>query len=324
MIRWLLRRGGQSLLTLLCALAILFVLMRVVPGDPLTPIVGERPVSAEEIQQLRRRYCLDCPIPAQFVQFVTRAVRGDLGTSIRYQGFPVVRLIGERLPATLLLGGTVLLLNFTFGLLLGIWQAVRKGTPVDRVISGLSLVAYAMPSFWLGLILVWLLAIHWNLFPAGGIHDPLLPADAGAGTVLLDTLRHLVLPAFTLSVVSIAATMRYQRNAMIEVLGLDYIRTARAKGVAERKVVFRHAWRNAIFPVLTLFGLWLPILVTGSVFVEAVFGWNGLGLLATEAIAMRDYPLLMGTATLVSAIIVLGGFVTDLGYMLLDPRVRHP
>lgn len=322
MIRWLIVRTGQALVTLVVALVILFFLMRLVPGEPITQMTGERPQSREETDRFRRRYCLDCPLPVQFANFVTRAVKGDLGTSIRYPGRPVTQLIRERLPATLLLGGTVLLLNFTFGLFLGVWQAVRKGTRTDQVLSAISLVGYAVPSFWLGLILSWLFSVKVHWLPSGGISTPEL-YDAGQLTRIWDVARHLVLPAVTLSVVSIAATMRYQKNAMVEVLRQDYVRTARAKGLPERTVIRRHAWRNALFPVLTLFGLWLPILVTGSVFVEYVFAWSGLGSLATDAIAYRDYPLLMGTAILVSTLIVFGGWLTDVGYMVLDPRVRR-
>jgi len=321
-IRWLLLRTGQALVTLVVALVILFFLMRLVPGEPLAPMTGERPQSQEEIDRFRRRYCLDCPLPVQFANFVTRAVKGDLGTSIRFNGRPVTQVIRERLPATLLLGGTVLVLNFTVGLLLGVWQAVRKGTRVDRVLSAVSLVCYAIPSFWLGYVLVWIFAIKLHWLPSASMSEPTL-SNAPLLVRVGDLARHLVLPAVTLSVVSIAATMRYQRNAMIEVLRLDYIRTARAKGLPESAVIRRHAWRNALFPVLTLFGLWLPILVTGSVFVESVFSWSGLGSLATDAIGFRDYPLLMGTAILVSSMIVFGGWLTDVGYMVLDPRVRR-
>jgi peptide/nickel transport system permease protein len=320
-IRWLFLRTGQALVTLAVALVILFFLMRLVPGEPLIPGAGERPQSQEEIARFRRRYCLDCPLPMQFANFVTRAIKGDLGTSIHYAR-PVTQLIRERLPATLLLGGTVLILNFTVGLLLGVWQAVRKGTRVDRVLSAVSLVGYAIPSFWLGYVLVWIFAIKLHWLPSSSMSEPTL-SEASLLVRIGDVARHLVLPAVTLSVVSIAATMRYQRNAMIEVLRLDYIRTARAKGLPESAVIRRHAWRNALFPVLTLFGLWLPILVTGSVFVEYVFAWSGLGSLATDAIGFRDYPLLMGTAILVSSMIVFGAWLTDVGYMVLDPRVRR-
>jgi peptide/nickel transport system permease protein len=179
-----------------------------------------------------------------------------------------------------------------------------------------------MPSFWLGLVLAWLVGVEWRLLPAAGMQDPLLSSDAGFLSRAGDVLRHLVLPVLTLSVVSIAATMRYQRAAMLEVLRLPYIVTARAKGLPERMVTWRHAWRNALFPIMTLFGLWLPILVTGSVFVEAVFAWPGLGSLAAGAVGSRDYPLLMGASLLVAALVVTGGFLTDVAYALLDPRVR--
>jgi peptide/nickel transport system permease protein len=222
----------------------------------------------------------------------------------------------------MLLGGSVLLLNFTVGLWLGVRQAVRHGQREDRWLTTLSLTGYAMPSFWLGLVLAWLVGVELRLLPAAGMQDPLLDASASFPVRAADVLRHLVLPVLTLSVVSIAATMRYQRAAMLEVLRLPYVLTARAKGLSEREVTWRHAWRNALFPVITLFGLWLPILVSGSVFVEAVFAWPGLGSLAADAVGNRDYPLLMGASLLVAALVVVGGFMTDIAYGLLDPRVR--
>jgi peptide/nickel transport system permease protein len=322
LIRWFLVRTLQAIATLLAALAVIFFLMRVLPGDPVPIIVGDRQVSPEEIDRIRRRYCLDCPLPRQFFQFVGNAARGDLGTSIRYNR-PVTQLITEHVWPTLLLGATVLLINFTVGVALGAWQGVRKGRLVDRALSSFSLLAYALPTFWLALILVWIFAIKFRVFPSGGFISFDLPPDAGFLARATDIAWHLVLPVATLCIVSIAATMRYQRNAMIEVMGLDFVRTARAKGLSERRVLVHHAWRNALFPVLTIFGLWLPILATGSVFVESVFSLNGLGLLAYEAIGFRDYPLLMGSSILVSSLIVFGGLVTDVGYMLLDPRVRR-
>jgi peptide/nickel transport system permease protein len=318
---WLIRRFLQAVITFAVALALLFVLMRVAPGDPLSRLSGDRPISPPEIAALRARYGLDQPIGTQFVSFMAGLVRGDLGVSIEY-GRPVTALIAERLPATVLLGGSVLLLNFTVGLWLGVRQAVRRGERADRWLTIASLAGYAMPSFWLGLVLAWLVGIEWRLLPAAGMQDPLLSFDASPAVRTADVLRHLILPVLTLSIVSIAATMRYQRTAMLEVMGLPYIVTARAKGLTERQVTWRHAWRNALFPVITLFGLWLPILVTGSVFVESVFAWPGLGSLAAAAVGGRDYPLLMGASMLVAALVIAGGFVTDLAYAFLDPRVR--
>ena len=322
LIRWFLLRTLQAIATLLAALVVIFFLMRVLPGDPVPIIIGDRQVSPEEIARLRARYCLDCPLPQQFVRFVSSAARGDLGTSIRYSR-PVTQLIGEHVWPTVVLGATVLLINFTVGVALGAWQGVRKGRLVDRLLSSFSLLAYALPTFWLALILIWVFSIRLRWFPAAGYISPDLPPGAGALTLALDVAKHMVLPVATLCIVSIAATMRYQRNAMIEVLRMDYVRTARAKGLTGRQVIVHHAWRNALFPVLTIFGLWLPILATGSVFVESVFSLNGLGLLAYDAIGSRDYPLLMGSAILVSSLIVCGGLITDVGYMVLDPRMRR-
>lgn len=317
----MLRRALQAVVTFAAALALLFVLMRAAPGDPLARVDRDRPISPQEIAALRARYGLDQPIGTQFTSFLRGVVRGDLGVSIEY-GRPVTALLAERLPATLLLGGSVLLLNFTVGLWLGVRQAVARGRREDRWLTTLSLAGYAMPSFWLGLVLAWLLGIHWRIFPAAGMEDPLLASDAGVVGHATDILRHLVLPVVTLSVVSIAATMRHQRSAMLDVLRLPYIVTARAKGLSEQQVTWRHAWRNALFPVITLFGLWLPILVSGSVFVEAVFAWPGLGSLAAGAVGSRDYPLLMGSSLLVAGLVVASGFITDVAYAALDPRVR--
>jgi peptide/nickel transport system permease protein len=319
--RWLAGRLLQGLATLAIAVTLLFFVMRLAPGDPLARLAGERTVSPEEVAALRARYGLDRPLGSQFAAFVQGLARGDLGTSITY-GRPVGALLRERLPATLLLGGAVLLLNFTLGLWLGVVQALRQGRAADAALSVLSLAGYALPSFWVGLVLAWLVGVEWRLLPAAGMQDPLLPADAGLLQRAADVARHLVLPALTLAIVSIAAAMRYQRAAMLEVMAQPYLRTARAKGLPERTVVRRHAWRNALFPVLTLFGLWLPILVSGSVFVEYVFAWPGLGSLAAEAVAGRDYPLLMGTAVLVAATVAASALLTDVAYAALDPRVR--
>jgi peptide/nickel transport system permease protein len=319
--RWLLRRTAQAVVTLAIALVLIFVLMRLAPGDPLARLSEDRPLPAAQVAALRARFGLDRSIREQFGTFIGGLARGDLGISIEY-GRPVTSLMAERLPATLLLGGTVLLLNFTAGVWLGVGQAKRRGGAVDRSLTVLSLAGYAMPSFWLGLVLAWLVGVKWHLLPAAGMEDPLLGPAGGPLARAADIGRHLILPALTLSVVSIAATMRYQRTAMLEVLRLPYIVTARAKGLGERAVTWHHAWRNAFFPVLTLFGLWLPLLGTGSVFVESVFAWPGLGSLAVTAVGYRDYPLLMGTSLLVAVVVVCGSLLTDLAYAVLDPRVR--
>lgn len=321
MSRWLATRVLQAVATWVVALTLLFFLMRLAPGDPLARLTADRPVTPEAALALRQLYGINQPLLTQYGRFLTDLSRGDLGTSIQF-GLPVRTLIAERLPATLLLGGVVLLVNFTLGLWLGVRQARGAGGRFDRWIGTATITAYAVPSFWLGLCLVWLAALRWHLFPVGGMSDPLLPVSAGHWTRLADLARHLALPALTLVVATIAVTVRYQRAALLEVIHADWLRTARAKGVAEGRVLLRHAWRAALGPVVNLLGLWLPTLVTGAVFTEAVFAWPGLGTLATDAVLARDYPLAMGCAALVAGVVVLGSLAADLLQGLLDPRVR--
>ena len=320
--RWLALRVVQALLTFVLALTLLFVLMRLAPGDPIQRLEGERPMSKAEIARLRERFGVDQPIWRQYRTFLGGVARGDLGTSIEYNR-PVTAMLLERLPATVLLGATVILVNFTLGIWLGVRQARRRGSREDRLLTTASLAGHAMPSFWLGLVLAWLVGVRLRWLPSAGFSNPLLGPDAPLSARAGDIAAHLVLPALTLILVTLAGTMRFQRGAMLEVLRLPYIVTARAKGLPETRVVWAHAWRNALFPVLTLLGLWLPILVSGSVFVESVFAWPGLGSLAIAAVGGRDYPLLMGAGVLVAAMVVLGTLLSDVAYAVLDPRVRH-
>jgi peptide/nickel transport system permease protein len=319
---WLLRRTLQAILTFLLAATLAFFLMRLTPGDPLTRLTEDRPIPPEAVRAIRERYGVDQPAFTQFERFLGGVVRGDLGGSIEHNGRPVIALIAERLPATLLLGGTALVFNFLLGIGIGVFQATRPGSAADRGLTIVSLATYAMPSFWLGLVLAWAFGTRLHWLPVAFMHEPWIAPDAPLLVRLGDLLRHLVLPALTLSLVTFGATARYQRAAMLEALALDCVRAARTRGLTERAVRWHHAWRNALGPMLSLFGLWLPLLVAGSVFVEAVFVWPGLGTLAAEAIANRDYPLIMGATILVSAAVVLGNLIADLLHRWLDPRLR--
>jgi peptide/nickel transport system permease protein len=316
------RRVGQALATFVLAATLAFFLMRLTPGDPLARLTEDRPLPPEAVKAIRERYGIDKPALTQFVTFLSGVARGDLGGSIEHGGRAVTALIAERLPATLLLGGTALALNFLLGISIGVYQATRPGTAIDRGLTVVSLTAYATPSFWLGLVLAWAFGTELHWLPVAFMHEPWLGPDAPLLVRLGDFLRHLVLPALTLSLVTFGATARYQRAAMLEALALDCVRAARTRGLSERAVRWRHAWRNALGPMLALFGLWLPLLVAGSVFVEAVFVWPGLGTLAAEAIASRDYPVIMGATILVSAAVVLGSLIADLLHRWLDPRLR--
>ena len=289
--RWLVRRTLQAAVTLMVALVLLFLLAHVLPGDPLSRQGEAHPLTAGQLEALRARYGLDRPLLAQLGTFLLGLARGDLGLSIEY-GRPVTGLLAERLPATLLLGGTVLLLNFTLGLWLGVRQAVKKGTAEDGWLTTLSLAGYATPSFWLGLVLAWLVGIRWHLLPPAGMRDPLAEGGILAGTA--DVLRHLLLPALTLSALYIAYIARLTRSGMLEVMRSDYIRTARAKGLNESQVVFRHALRGGLLPVVSFSGPALAFLITGTVVVERVFALPGLGNYFINACFNRDEPLIIG------------------------------
>jgi peptide/nickel transport system permease protein len=319
---WLLRRSLQAVLTYLVAVTLIFFLMRLVPGDPLARLTEDRPMPPEAVAALRARYGLDQPAGRQFVVFVSQLLRGDLGRSIERGGQPVTRLVAERLPATLLLGGTALLLNITLGLWLGAWQATHRGRPGERVVGALSLALYAVPSFWLGLVLAWAFGIELGWLPVAAMQSPWIDASAPFTTRAADVLRHLILPALTLTLVTLGATARYQRGALTEALDLATVRAARSRGLTESVVRWRYAWRAAVGPMLALFGLWLPMLVAGSVFVESVFVWPGLGSLAADAISSRDYPVIMGATLLVSAAVVGGNLMADVLHRWLDPRLR--
>lgn len=317
---WLAGRLLQAVLTVLVAMVLFFLLLRLVPGDPLATLQDDRPITAEQEAALRRRYGTDQPLGTQLATFLAGAVRGDLGASIE-SGVPVTRMLRQRLPATLLLGAGVLLVNFTLGIWLGVLQAERRGQWVDRLLTVASLAAYATPAFWLGLMLALTFGIELRWLPVAGASDPSLVGASG-WTWLVDRARHLVLPVATLSLVTLASSMRYQRAALLEVLGQPFVTAAGARGLSPARVRWGHAWRASLAPVLTLLGLWLPMLVVGAVLVEQVFAWPGLGSLMASAAGARDYPVLMGTALLGTTAVVGGNLAADLLLAALDPRVR--
>ncbi|HWA41053.1 MAG TPA: ABC transporter permease, partial [Gemmatimonadales bacterium] len=302
MSRWLVRRIIEGALTWGAAVVTLFLLVRLLPGDPLAAVHDLPP---ESRAALARLYGLDQPITTQLGHFLAGLLHGDLGVSFLH-GRPVLELLGDRLPATLLLAGTVLGAEFLLAWWLGTRLAARADGVEDRWTMRVLLTGHALPPFWLGLILVWgfTLVVRW--LPAGGVHDPLLPADASWVTRLSDTARHLVLPWVTLLLTTLVVPLRHHREAVRETLDTDWVRAARARGITDAEVLRRHAARPALTPLLTLLGLWIPMLLTGSVLVEATFAWPGLGLLMAEAVGGRDYPLATGCVILGAAAVVAG------------------
>ncbi len=318
--RFLARRLGHGALVVFGAVTLAFVLVHLAPGDPFSSTLSSGRLSAETLAAWRHAYGLDRSWPEQYARFLAQVARGNLGPSVSF-GRPAADVLGEAVPYTLLLMGTSLVISFALGIALGAWQAARRGTATERAVGTASLVVASLPEFWLAVVLVLTLAYRFPLFPANGAVDVMHAYLSPLGKAG-DLLRHLALPALTLGLLGTASIARYQRAAVLEVLPLDFVRTARAKGLSERVILWRHALRNALVPTIVLAGLSLPSLIGGAVFVEQVFAWPGMGYRAAAAFAARDYQLVLG-ATLVGAVfVVVGSILTDVLHAVVDPRVR--
>ena len=321
MIEFLLRRVMQGAAIVLAVATLAFVLLHLAPGDPFSATLDDPRIAQSTRDQLRANYGLDRPLPEQYARYVIRVARGDFGPSYSHNR-PVAHVLRSAIPNTLLLMGTALVASLVLGVGIGVLQALRRGRPTDRALGAWSLVVASVPDFWLALLVMLALAYWLPIFPISGtvtevLHDFMTPLER-----LVDRLRHLALPALTLTLVTTATIARYQRAALLEVLPEDYVRTARAKGLGERAVVLRHALRNALLPVITIIGLAFPTLLGGAVFVEQVFGWPGMGRVAVAAFGARDYPLVLAEVIVGGVLVVVGGIVADLLYAAADPRLR--
>jgi peptide/nickel transport system permease protein len=279
------------------------------------------------IEQIRRNLGLDQPLHIQYVRWLGALMTGNFGVSYN-QGRPVADIIVGALPNTLLLTGVALVLMFVLGIAIGTVQAVRQYSAVDNVLSVSALFFYSMPSFWLALMMMLMFsyqASQWGwpiVFPPSGITDVEYEFFS-FGQKLSDRIMHLVLPATTLTLALAAGVARYTRGQMLEIVRQDYIRTARAKGLPERTVIVKHALRNSLIPIITLLGLYLPLLFSGTVFVEAIFGWPGMGRVIYDATLQRDYPVVMATSFIFAALTVAGNLIADILYAVADPRIRY-
>ncbi len=322
MLRFLLGRLAQSALVLGLAVSVVFVLMRAAPGDPLSASALETGSSAEARDLLRKQYALDEPVLGQYTHFVGNALRGDLGPSLS-RGRPVSQVLREVLPNTALLMGSALLLGILGGVALGAWQGAHPTSRTARVTERLGLAVIATPEYIVATASLSLLAATWRIFPVGGMVTLGVHESMGPLARVGDVLHHLILPALTLAVIIGAGVARYQRTEMRLVLAQPFIRTARAKGAPESRVLVRHALRNALGPVITLCGLLLPSLVGGAVFVEAIFAWPGMGRTMVEAVTGRDYPLAIGAVMAASVLVALGGLLADVAAALADSRLAR-
>ncbi|MFE8645733.1 ABC transporter permease [Sphingomonas sp. NCPPB 2930] len=316
----LLRRLVQLAGVVLATAVLNFALLKALPGDLVDVIASESgSVTPEYVAQLRQLYGLDRGVGEQLAAYLGRIAQGDLGFSFRY-GEPVLGLVLDRLGPTLALVATALLVSVTVGVLLGVACARRPHGLADTAISAFATVGYSAPMFWTALMLVVLFGVHLEWLPVGGLRE--IGAGHTGPRLLLDYLHHLVLPALTLSIYYMAVYARLARASMIETLSEDYIRTARAKGAGEGRVVFGHALRNAVLPVLTMLGLQSSALLGGSIVVETVFAWPGLGQLSFEAIKSRDLPVLLAVLLFSAVLVVLANALVDAAQARLDPRVR--
>jgi len=317
----LLRRVAASLLLLFLVLTATFFLIHLAPGDPTVLLSGDR-MQASVAERLRSVYGLDRPLREQYLTWLRSVVlEGDWGVSLIH-GRPVVDLLAEALPATALLAFAALLVQYAVGLPLGVAAARRRALPADAAIRVVSLVLYSMPLFWLGLMAILLFAYAWPALPPSHMRS-VGAGELGPWARGGDLLLHLVLPALTLGLGMAGGTVRFVRNRMIEVLEEDYIRTARAKGLSERRVIWVHALRNALVPIVQLLGLSIPVLLNGSLIVEVVFSWPGLGRTTFQAIVARDFPVILAATAFTAALVVAGNLLADLLHAAVDPRVRR-
>lgn len=313
--RFLLSRVLSIVPVLFGVSLVVFSMLQILPGDPATVLLGPD-ASPADIAALRASLGLDRPLPEQYVRWVSRAVQGDLGRSIELRQ-PVTALLGERFRNTVALAAAAVCFSAALGLLTGVVSATRQYSLFDRLSMLLALFGNSMPSFWLGLILIFVFSLQLGWLPSGGMGSA--RGDGGP----FDLLRHLILPAITLGSVSAAIVARLTRAAMLEVIRQDYILTARAKGLSDRIVIYKHALRNALLPVVTVLGLQVGYLLGGAVITETVFAWPGVGLQMYRAILSRDLPLIQGGVLLIATTFVLINLVVDVLYAFLDPRIRY-
>ncbi|MCL0057593.1 ABC transporter permease [Dehalococcoidales bacterium] len=305
MTQYIIRRLLITLLVLFGVTIITFAMVRLIPGDPAIVMAGQG-ATKEQIELIRERLGLDKHPVEQYFIFVGNLLQGDMGVSIR-TGLPVTEEIMHRLPYTLLLTAAAMLIATVLGMVAGIVAGTKQNSIVDYLTTTVALFGLSMPVFWLGLMLMLLFSIKLGWLPATGA----------------DSLKHLILPAFTLGVASTAIVARMTRSSMLEVMRLDYVRTARAKGLTEKLVILRHALKNALIPVVTVIGLQMGFLLGGAVLTEIVFAWPGIGRLLVEAILARDYPVVQGVVLVIAAMFILVNLVVDIIYVYLDPRIRY-
>ena len=314
------RRLAAAVAIVFAVVTLVFFAIHLAPGTPFVPS-GDRPLDPAVEAELRRQFGLDRPLPVQYVSYIGALVRGELGESFSQQR-PVSLALREAIPNTLVLAIAALAIDLLLGLAIGALQAAYAHRRLDAALTHITLLVYSLPTFWLGLVLLLVFGqgLHW--LPVGGVTDAVLYGSLSPVGRLLDRLRHLALPALTLGLVGAAGTARFQRAALLEALGQGFVKAARAKGLTETRVLLAHGLRNALLPTITLMGMALPFLLTGSVVIETVFAWPGMGKLTADAVLSRDYPVVLATTLAATALVTAGSLIADVLYAAADPRVR--
>ncbi len=310
--RYLASRLAGMLAVLAIVAVIVFVLTRAASGDPISVLLGDQ-ATAEDIARVQKEYGLDKPLPVQFAYWLREVVQGNLGESIFLQR-PVTQALWERAEPTTLLALMAVAIAATIGIPCGIVSAVYRGRPVDQLFTGVAMLGASIPSFWFGIVLIQIFSVSLGWFPVSGYGAP--------GAALAERLHSLILPAAVLGTLNSALIIRFTRASMLDVLGEDYVRTARSKGLSESTVVLKHALRNALVPIVTVLGLTVALMIGGAVVTETVFGLPGVGNLVVNAVLRRDYPVIQGALLVIAAIYVLINFSIDLLYVAVDPRVK--
>ena len=319
MTRYLIQRLLEAVPILLGLSVIMFALLAFAPGDPIDLMLSNAPQSVGvDVAALKRAYGLDQPVPVRYVRWLGRVVRGDLGWSIQDRT-PVRQMLAERIPRSLLLMGSGLLLAVVIAVPVGIYAALRQYSFGDYLVSIVGFVGFSVPLFWLGLGLIYIFSVKLRWLPPGGYSS-----QAATGvTTIADLLRHLILPMVVIAMYNMAATMRYTRSAMLEVIHQDYVRTARAKGLSESAVTVRHAARNALIPVVTVLALTLPALIGGAPVTESIFSWPGVGQLLVQSVVAGDLIVAQSVLMLLAAMVLAANILADVAYVLIDPRIRY-
>ncbi len=316
MIRFLLRRTVHAAILVFITLTATFFIIRLAPGDPLGRYYSPD-IDPAAMETVRRQLGLDRPLPVQYAKTLQSFIRGDFGISI-HQRRPVAQILKETIPRTLQLTGIALLLQIVLGMGLGMLSAMRRESSLDRSASVVFLVLYSLPSFYLAFLLVSVFALKLQWLPAAGMFSVHTPT----AQMFADRLRHMILPVTVLAVGSAAALARYARGSLLDQLHEEYIRTARAKGLSEGRILWRHALKNAAPQLFTVIGLSVPFLLAGAVVIEKIFGWPGMGALMVDAIFTRDYPVVLAANFVAAVMVILGNLLADISYLWVDPRMR--